>query len=191
MSIRPRVFRQAGNTIQLSISNASQVQEIFRKLTPELKRDALEAGLFIASVELQQAARAAAPRGTGPEKKLTRSRGGIQRVSSYGRLFSNISRRRVKQAPQPTVRIGVGKAFWGRFIESGWNLTKRAKGKAPRVLKAIPARPWFGPAIAAATPRFVAAFGQYVQVTVIGAALRLSRSVGAQNATRLRPGRNG
>jgi hypothetical protein len=191
MSIRPRTFRQAGNTIQISISNSSQVQDIFRKLTPELKRDALEAGLFIAATELQQAAKAAAPRGTGPAKKFTRTKGGIQRERSYGRLFSNISRRRMKQAPQPTVRIGVGKAFWGKFVESGWNLTKRRKGEANRVLKAIPARPWFGPAIAAATPAFTRAFAQYVQVAVIGAALRLGGRAGLGNATRLRPGKGG
>jgi hypothetical protein len=191
MARRARTFRQAQNFIQISIADTAPVQDIFRKLTPELKRDALESGLFIAATELQQAAKAAAPRGTGPEKKVTRTKGGIQRVSSYGRLFSNISRRRIKQAPQPTVRIGVGKAFWGRFIESGWNLTKRRKGEANRVLKAIPARPWFGPAIAAATPAFVNAFGKYVQVAVIGAALRLGGKVGLGNATRLRPGKAG
>jgi len=189
MSVRTRTFKAAQSGIAVTIGDDALVGTVLQGLTGELKRDAIESALFIATQPMQQAARAAAPRGTGPEKKKRRRKGGQMVEASYGRLFQNVSRTRQKLANQPTVRIGVGKAYWGRFVEMGWNLTRRTKAGGTRVLRAVPARPWFGPAIERSTPDMITAFGTYLRVALIVAAKRISGQVGASNATRIKPRR--
>lgn len=191
MAVRGRnTYRQAQNAIEITIGDDALVTKVLRGLTPELQRDSIESALLIATRPMQEAAALAAPRGTGPEKKKRRSKGGQMVESSYGRLYQNITRRRMRNAGQPTIRIGSGKAFWGRFIEMGWNLTRARKGGGKQVLRAVPARKWFAPAIDKATPAFTSAFSTYLRVALIVAAGRISGQVGVSNATRIKPARD-
>jgi HK97 gp10 family phage protein len=173
------------------IQSGDQVARVFERLTPELKTRTIQAGLFRAAKTLEDAVKAAAPRGTEPSRK-TRTVGtirlairGRKRVRvrlrapttisyDYGRLRDNIKRRRLTRQFKgvPVVRVSPGPAFWGLFLERG---TRRMRP-----------HPFFQAAVKRALPEYAAAFRAEFAAVVTVAAQRLSSQVGAGARTRLR-----
>jgi hypothetical protein len=179
----------ARNNIRWEIQGGDLTARVLRGLTPELRKQALETALFQAAGVMVKEIKASAPVSGVQRPRSRRLRGGG--LVKYGEkpLRDSIIRRRSKKGEAPAVFIGRGKAFWGSFLESGWNLTRRVKGQGNKVLRAIAPRPWFTPAVNRATPAAVARFNVVIQQALIDAAKRLGGAVGLANATRLRAGR--
>lgn len=177
--------------VRIHIPDAAPVAGVFRKLTPELQRAALEAAVFRAAGEVQKAVKAAAPVGTEPTRKTRRVRTawrgtGKERKKlrlaqpesvayDYGHLRNNIIRRRDRKGSSSALAVtlvGIGRAFWGRFLERG---TVRMRP-----------HPFYAASVAAAEPAMKCALADAFGKAVETAALRLGGAVSKANRTRLR-----
>lgn len=174
----------ARNSITWSIQGGDLTARVLRGLTPELRRQALEGALFAAAGVILKEAKAAAPVSGVRRPRTRRLKGGALRTYGEKPLKDSLIRRRSKKNQEPAVFVGRGKAFWGSFIEGGWNLTRKG-----RVIRAVPARPWFAPAVDRAGAAAVVKFNEVIRKNLVLAAQRLAGRVGLSNATRLRAAR--
>lgn len=129
-------------------------------LPDKLAKPAIRSGFFAARGIMVRAAKAAAPVYRG---KVSQTRSYRRTVKNYGILRTEIKGELKGQgkgkratattasvAPGlflPRVVVYAGSAFWGRLIETGWNLKRWRRNGAATFIKAIPARPWFYRAI--------------------------------------------
>ncbi|WP_291295817.1 HK97 gp10 family phage protein [Elioraea sp.] len=175
----------AGGLISVRVSDAAPLANVFRRLTPELQRSALQSATFKAANELVKEVKNAAPVGTGPTLRTRRSRGGQVVSADYGRLRDNIRRGRSRRQKGASY-VSTGNAFWGAFVEKGWTLTRRLRDGAMRKIKQVAPRPWFDPAVRRAALRTVDILNVEIQKAIEGAARRLGSQVGLDFGTRLR-----
>jgi HK97 gp10 family phage protein len=123
--------------LDVKIEGAAEIRAVLAKLPPDLakavERNALRKGAALVRNEARAAA--AQFRNPRPSRKTRRVKGGGSVAYDYGRLRRNIrlgqQKRAVKgmapiQPGQAVVAVGIGSAFWGRFLEFGTRrMTKR------------------------------------------------------------------
>jgi len=121
------------------IHGAKEIEAVLKELPEQVGRNVLNGALMSGANVVVKEARARAPRGKGDTKDA--------KGRNVGHLFQNIRRKRWKRGSHSAeVKIGIGAAFWGMFLEFG--TSKMA------------ARPWLRPAWDASKEKALAAIGK-------------------------------
>jgi len=92
------------------------------------------------------------------EKRMHRLAQGRRRFPGYLRRQIGSTRARLLKSGQVTAKVGIGDAFYGRFLELG--------------TRKLTARAWMGPAAAAAVPQVLQAISARLRVEILYAPRR-------------------
>jgi HK97 gp10 family phage protein len=171
------VTQRGHGFVNVVIPSGLPIAAIFRQLSPELQKVDLRATVLAGAKVLEAAAARAAPKRPGSTKKTRQVHSAIvgrgkqrhrvrlarpkPQTYDYGHLRDNIRHRRFTSTlVRAAMLVGIGRAFWGRFLELG---TKRMK---PHV--------WWAPAIRAAQPAMSQAMAQVFEKGIVRAVNRLA-----------------
>ena len=113
------------------VSGFRQLERLLQELPQNIERRVLQAGVMAGAREIRKEVKANAPVGSGKRSPSS---------NKFKRLSQNIKAQPLRSAKRKGMRgarVFTGNAFWGRFLEFG------TRHQA--------ARPWFRPAVSAAT----------------------------------------
>jgi HK97 gp10 family phage protein len=141
-----------------TIRGAKELDAVLKKLPPAIAKKVLPGAVMTGAQVVRRAAKARAPDSGAPAKLRKRK----ATAKNYGKLKDNIIARRDRRdmSASVTVRVGIGRAFWGIFSEFG--TSKQS------------ARPWFRPAWEESKRRALDAIGKSLGRRLEKAAVRLA-----------------
>lgn len=119
-------------SVRMELSGFKELNTALKKLPERAEKRVLQNATMAAIRLGAKDVKAAAPRGENPRSVSSQT---------YGSLLRNIRVSRVAGARPggKGAQIHTGDAFWGRFLEYGWD----ARGRGERGSRHVPAKPWF------------------------------------------------
>ncbi len=135
--------------LDVKIEGADAIREAFRHLPDVLAKKVIDAALRKGAKAVQDDARAAAAqfKNPRPSRKTRRGKGGVSTPYDYGRLRANIRIGRPRRTPKNAkpldpneqwIAVGLGNAFWGRFLEFGTKRQRRTPWLTPVAQRTLP-----------------------------------------------------